>query len=234
MTSLFDFPDPILSGDMPIDLMAMETRGVEPLEFFVVGEEERIQQEHAAHERAEEDARQAATKERHRQLQVMLDAARTEAAAHLRQGLEAEMHEALSHDRTRVDKLCMEFARDRQRYFAAAEAQVVKLALAMARRVLQREIEVDPMHLLPVVRAALARVQDGSASVLRVRSEEVEQWAAIFHNAQDGHVSVIADDRLGAGACVLQTDVGRVEMGVDVQMQEVERGVNDLLRRQGE
>jgi len=133
-----------------------------------------------------------------------------------------------------VECVASEFAMDRQRYFAAAEAQVVKLALAIARRVLTREVEADTMHLAATVRAALARVHDGSASVLRVRLGEQSQWEALFAKSREGTVSVVGDEHMEAGECVLETSVGRVELGVNVQLAEIERGFGELLRRQGE
>jgi flagellar assembly protein FliH len=47
-------------------------------------------------------------------------------------------------------------------------------------------------------------------------------------------VTVVGDAHLEAGECVLETDVGTVELGVQVQLAEIERGFGDLLRRQGE
>ena len=39
---------------------------------------------------------------------------------------------------------------------------------------------------------------------------------------------------MSKGECVLETTVGRVELGVEVQVAEIERGFGDLIRRQGE
>ena len=43
-----------------------------------------------------------------------------------------------------VLKIGEEFRRERSRYFAGVEAEVVKLALAIAARVLHREAKLDP------------------------------------------------------------------------------------------
>ena len=238
MTSLFDFS--VTGPGMPVDLMKSGQRGVAPLQFFALEEEEA---ERAAAEEIrqapqqpapQQEAGEHAAQERARQTRAMVDAARNEGRAEARREYDAMLAEQLAAERERVDKVCNEFRRDRGRYFASAEEQVVKLAIAVARRVLGREVASDPMHLVAIVRAALARVQDGSVTVLRVRPQDVEAWSATFANACDSSVSVTGDERMDEGECVLETGVGRVELGVQVQMAEVERGFAELTHRQGE
>ena len=232
MTSLFEFND--CNASPPIDLVTVGARGVSLLEFFVLEDEER---DRIAREYAESEAQrpqESAATERARQLQVMIEAARSDAADQARREFEGELDLRLDAERERVQLVCSEFAMDRQRYFAAAESQVVKLAIAIARRVLAREVDADEMHLTAIVRAALARVHDGSASTLRVHVAEQQQWEALFASGREGTVTVVGDAHLEAGECVLETDVGNVELGVPVQLAEIERGFGDLLRRQGQ
>jgi len=232
VTSLFELPE--LGAAMPVDLLASGSADVSLLEFFSLEDEdaERLQSESVASHA--ESSVTAAANERNRQTRAMVDAARNEALAQARAEFEDKLHEQIAGERSRVDRICGDFALDRQRYFAAAEAQVVKLAIAVAGRVLAREVAADPMHLTGTVRAALARVHDGSATVLRVPVEQVPQWTAMFTNACDCTVSVVGDERLAAGGCVLETEVGRVELGAAVQLAEIERGFGELIRRQGE
>ena len=226
MTSLFDFADATESplADTPIDLISAGGRGISVLEFFVLEDTER---EHLRRDGAEAKVRppvESAATERAQQIQVMIEAARTDAFEEARLEFNLQLERRLDAERARVEQVASEFAMDRQRYFAAAEAQVVKLAIAVASRVLAREVEADPMHLAATVRAALARV----------RSDQLEQWEALFANSREGSVSVVGDEHMEAGECMLQTDVGRVELGVKVQLAEIERGFGELLRRQGE
>jgi flagellar assembly protein FliH len=212
MTSPIDLS--VLMQGLPVDLVDVGRRGVSLLEFFAIEDEAAERMVSTAGENSTDPAFVA--EERAAQTRKMIDVARIEAAAEAR----------IATERQRVEKVCAEFARDRQRYFAAAEAQVVKLALAVAKRILAREVDGDPMHLMATVRAALSRVHDGSKSVLRVR--DTEGWAELF---SDGDVSVVGDERLEEGECVLETEVGRVELGVAVQVAEIERGFESLTPR---
>ncbi len=104
------------------------------------------------------------------------------------------------------------------------EAEVVRLALAIAARVLHREAKMDPLLLAGVVRVALEKVAEDSATILRVPVDEVEMWRGVAS-------SVVGDERMKAGECVLETSVGRVELGVSAQLEEIEKGFFDLLQQ---
>ena len=54
-------------------------------------------------------------------------------------------------------------------YFRRVETELVRLAVAIARKVLHREAQLDPLLLAGVVRVALDQIQDGSQVVLRAR-----------------------------------------------------------------
>ena len=233
MTSLFDLGELPRGMELPVELISVGARSVSTLEFFAV-EEERHREEQERLERENAYVPESAASIRARQTQAMVEAARAEGMAIARQEFDAELQERLAVERQRVERVVAEFAADRQRYFAAAEAQVVKLAIAIARKVLHREVEADTMHLTGTVRAALARVHDGSSTVLRVPVDVRDQWEALFIGERLEQLSVVGDEHLEAGECVLKTDIGRVELGVNVQVAEIERGFGDLLRRQGE
>ena len=104
----------------------------------------------------------------------------------------------------------------------------MRLALSIAARVLNREAEFDPLLLRGAVKVALDKVREESSVTLRVPERQAEEWRSI---TQDGQVivTVIGEQRLAAGECVLETSVGRVELGVKAQLQEIERGFFDLL-----
>ena len=164
------------------------------------------------------------------EVHLRIAAAREEALTEARLELQAELTTKMMEERRRIDRLRVEYARDRQRFFAAAESQVVHLALAIASRILARKVAAEELHLESSVRAALARVQSNTATELRVPVAEVDGWKLIFLRTSAGKVTVVGDDTLVRGDCVLETTVGRVEFGIDVQMGEIRRGFEELLQ----
>jgi flagellar assembly protein FliH len=157
--------------------------------------------------------------------------AQSEARVEARCEWEQELSERIAEERAAVLKASGEFLRERARYFAGVEGEVVKLALAIAARVLHRESMLDPLLLAGVVRVALEKVAEDSATVLRVPVNEVERWRGIFVESPESSLQLVGDERLSLGECVLDTNVGRVELGVSAQLEEIERGFFDLMQQ---
>lgn len=101
------------------------------------------------------------------------------------------------------------------------EREVVELALAMATRILHREVSLDRELLLVMARIALDRMGDVSTATIRLHPDDEaaarggrEAWAG-------GGVTILPDATVQSGACVIQTDRGHVEVGVDAQIKEL-------------
>ena len=166
--------------------------------------------------------------EQTQQMAARVDAVQSEARAEARRDWQEELEEKVAAERECMLRASEQFRQERARYFAGVEAEVVKLALAIAARVLHREAKLDPLLLTAAVRVALEKVADGSTAVLRVPAAEAELWRGVL--ATESSVQVVGDERLCASECVLDTSVGKVELGVSAQLIEIERGFFDLLQ----
>jgi flagellar assembly protein FliH len=125
--------------------------------------------------------------------------------------------------------LAAKFSEERDRYLAAVEQEVVKLALAVAARILRREAQMGPLLLTGAVRVALGHLAASSEVELRVPAAELELWKeAIAHLP---HVAmkpaVTAGEEMRLGDCVIESKVGTVDLGVRSQLAEIERGFFD-------
>ncbi|MCU1225801.1 MAG: Flagellar assembly protein FliH/Type secretion system HrpE [Edaphobacter sp.] len=207
----------------PAERIWTESAAAAEVAFDAVDSETELQEEMAAM-----DAR---LEQQVQQMQIQVEAARREARAEAREEWEEELEERVAVERTRVLRVCEEFERERARYFAGVEAEVVRLALAIAARVLHREVKLDPLMLAGVVRVALDRVAEDSGAVLRVPAAEMESWRGAFATGAEAAVRLMGDERLVAGECVLETNVGKVEFGVSAQLEEIEKGFFDLLQQ---
>ncbi|MDQ2948073.1 MAG: FliH/SctL family protein [Acidobacteriota bacterium] len=119
----------------------------------------------------------------------------------------------------------------RQRFRHEAEAEVVKLAIAIARRVLHRELTVDSEALLGIVKAALTKMDSRELHQIRIHPDHA---AALQNNLHQlglpTRVEVIADPGLEPGAVILDTARGALDASVQTQLSEIERGFADLVR----
>jgi flagellar assembly protein FliH len=125
--------------------------------------------------------------------------------------------------------LAAKFSEERDRYLAAVEREVVKLALAVAARILRREAQMDPLLLTGAVRVALGHLAASSEVELRVPAAELELWKEAIRHLP--HLAmkpvVIAGEGMRLGDCTIASKVGTVDLGVRSQLAEIERGFFD-------
>jgi flagellar assembly protein FliH len=217
-----------------VRLLGEGVREVSRLEFFPLERDEAIAEVEAERVEVlpmEEVAPVGQLSSQAEEMFIGIERARIEAKVEARRELDEELERRIAAERSSMLKAGEEFRRERARYFSGVEAEVVKLALAIAARVLHREAKLDPLLLAGVVRVALEKIEEGSAAVLRVPVNEVETWRGLFTDGPESSLQLVADERLGAGECVLDTNVGKVELGVSAQLQEIERGFFDLMQQ---
>lgn len=124
-----------------------------------------------------------------------------------------------------------EFRARRDDYLSRVEREVVTLALAVAERILHREAQMDPLLLAGAVRVALGQLAESTEVRLRVPSGQQELWAEMLRLMPRLPLrpEVVGDAEMGACEAVLETRLGRVDLGVRAQIAEIERGFFDLL-----
>lgn len=103
------------------------------------------------------------------------------------------------------------------------EQQVVQLALAIARRIIHREVSLDRELVLTMSRVALERLGATAAATIRLHPDD---YAAVMHGRPDGsapagETTVVADPLVRRGGCLVQSDFGLIDIGVDAQVDEL-------------
>jgi flagellar assembly protein FliH len=142
----------------------------------------------------------------------------------------AKFEEQLGRERAGILKAVQDFSAERAAYYQKIEREAVQLALSIARKVLRREAQVDPLLLMGIVRVALERIEGATGAVLSVAGQAAE-WRAYFaaHTTGREVPEVVEDPKLAGGQCVLKTSMGTVELGLEPQLKEIEQGLMDLL-----
>lgn len=103
------------------------------------------------------------------------------------------------------------------------EREVVDLALAIAKKVLQREVTLDHDLMLAMARVALDRLADVSTASIRLHPDD---YAGVMlgrgPSAVTTHgVQIVADASVRRGGCVVQSEFGSVDIGVATQIDEL-------------
>jgi flagellar assembly protein FliH len=125
------------------------------------------------------------------------------------------------------------FAQERDRFLHAVEHEVVELALAVAARILRREAQMDPLLLTGAVRVALGQLSGSTQVRLRVPAGELDLWAeamALLPNLAL-KPNVVPGEGMLLGDCVIETELGSVDLGIRAQLGEIERGFFDRAAR---
>jgi len=124
------------------------------------------------------------------------------------------------------------FRKEREEYFSRIETEVVQLALAIARKILHRESQIDPLLLTGLVHVALEKLDAGTRVRLRANPTDVHFWNEYFaQSGSPGGPELIGDPALKAGECTLETEVGSTQISLDTQLKEIEQGFFDLLEQ---
>jgi flagellar assembly protein FliH len=169
--------------------------------------------------------------EREQQQGRQLEAARREGFEKGRQAASGEQAAWRQQCAAELTAALESFRAERDEYLARVEHEVVRLALAIAERVLHREAQMDPLLLSGAVRVALGQLAESTDVKLRVPAAQREMWAEMLRLMPGLPLrpEVIADTDLEVPEAVLETGLGTVDLGVRAQIAEIERGFFDLL-----
>ncbi|MFN9432525.1 MAG: FliH/SctL family protein [Acidobacteriota bacterium] len=122
----------------------------------------------------------------------------------------------------------------KQRYLAESEEQLVRLAVAVARRILYREIQVDAEALFGLIHAATSRAELRELNRILLNPKDHQALLPHLERLQlPPRVEVVADAGLERGALLLESTSGVLDASIQAQLDEVERGFIDLLGRRG-
>lgn len=145
---------------------------------------------------------------------------------------EAQSGSQAATQRERVQQaagLLESFTQERNHYLESVEHEVVKLALAVAARILRREAQMDPLLLTGAVRVALGQLSQSTQVRLRVPPAELDLWTEAIALVPNLTVkpTVVAGEGMRLGDCVMETELGSVDLGIRSQLGEIERGFFD-------
>lgn len=153
-------------------------------------------------------------------------------AAGLREGegrARVNYEQSIQECRAGLAEALNQFAADKKKYFLSVEKEVVQLAITIARKILLREVQIDPLLLAGMVRVALEQTGQRTQVTLRTHPEQVSSLRAFFaRQIPDNTPDIVEDLSLGVNHCVLETSLGSTEIGPEIQLKEIETGLLDL------
>lgn len=119
-----------------------------------------------------------------------------------------------------------ELAALRTRMLRETERQMVQLALTLARRIVHRELTLDPDLVGAMAHVALDRLGDSSPATIRLHPDDYATVTAARTAEWTGtQVSVVPDASIARGGCLVESAFGLVDASVTSQLAELERAL---------
>lgn len=153
--------------------------------------------------------------------------------AGMRQGMEAaraEFSAAVGEAQQALRSAADAIVQARETYLASIEPDVVRLAHAIASRLLRREARMDFDLLRTTIRAALEQLVERERVRLHLNPADLEALAQrdIDLAREFGpfeHVEVIPDETVGSGGCAVETESVAVDARIETQLQRILDGL---------
>lgn len=108
------------------------------------------------------------------------------------------------------------------------ERDVVRMAIAIAERIVHRTLAVDPDLLLAMARVAIDRLGDNVAATIHLHPEDHRAMMAVRAKRPDAVQSAVAiesDLTVPRGGCIVRSEFGVIDLGLDTQIAEMSRAV---------
>jgi len=130
----------------------------------------------------------------------------------------------------RLAKSMQELVAAKPRLRREVEEEAVRLALAIARRILRRELTVDPAALQALVQVVFERLGRQDIHRIVVHPEQLAQVRAAVAQITSRQIELVPDPSRESGTLILETARGVMDASIDSQLREIELGLADRLK----
>jgi flagellar assembly protein FliH len=141
--------------------------------------------------------------------------------------LEKQLEGELSKLRTMMRDLASSGAKLRRN----AEEELVRLSIAVARRILHRELTIDPDALAGLVKAAFERLDQREIHEVRTDPASLQTVRKVAGGLDLARaVKIVADPSLRPGSLLIDTTRGQLDASIETQLNEIQRGFVDIVQ----
>lgn len=120
----------------------------------------------------------------------------------------------------------------RRELLERSEIDLVRLSIAIAEKILNRQIQIDPNALEGLVKSSLERLAAKPVQCVRIHPDDhiVIEKALTLHGGNRA-LRIAPDPALARGSLLFDTDFGTLDCSIATQLEEIENGLVDRLRR---
>jgi len=125
----------------------------------------------------------------------------------------------------RIGQTIEELSGLRQTLIHETEREMVQLALTLARRVVHREVTLDPELAAALAHVALERLGTNTPATIRLNPEDFTIVAQDSARWGGQTVTVVPDPSISRGGCLVETAFGSVDATIERQFDELSRAL---------
>lgn len=119
---------------------------------------------------------------------------------------------------------------EREEMLARSQEDIARLALAVAGKIVRREVQADPDCVFDMIAEALGRVKGEDSAVLRVNPRTatvLEENTARLVSASQGvpEVRIVPDPSLEPGDCLVESSRGSVDARIETKIANLGRAI---------
>lgn len=116
--------------------------------------------------------------------------------------------------------------RDKNQHLQQCERQVVRLALAIAERVIRRELSSRPEITLDLIREALQLAASNDRVTLHLNPEDYDTWREplarlMAQRSETQKLECLPDPDVTLGGCVVKTEFGSIDQQFQAQLARI-------------
>lgn len=132
-------------------------------------------------------------------------------------------------------KLLEEARQTKLNMMKASESDMVRLAMAVAKKVIGGELTTNPNIIVNVLREALGFLDQPGNVTVYVNPQDVERIFKVMETesftdigSNDMQINIYADDRITAGGCMLESDAGSADSRLETRIANMEKAVQEV------
>lgn len=138
-----------------------------------------------------------------------------------REGL-GSAKEEINHKNGLLNDLLSKLAEPLQQCGEQTQQELVKLAFAISRQIVRRELKQDPTQLIAIIREALKLLPIGSKNIQILLHPDdasiIREVLSISKTSQDSRWQLVEEPSLERGGCLLRTKNSKVDASIDRQI----------------
>jgi len=151
-----------------------------------------------------------------------------------RQGLEQANLE-MADLKSQAQYLVEEARAEKLKTIKECEGDILRLAMAIARKVVTAELRINPDAILSVIQESIALLDNPDNVTVHVNPAELnhvlkEIGSTLYSDAnqEDIKVKVIPDNSITAGGCTVESEVGMIDARLETRLDNMEQLMQEL------